>query len=77
MHMYGEVCGNSNTHKENSTALQKGTEHTKRYSGGSDIVVYDVREAPILLFMKFPQTSPSMLTRNQNIPVKGKITERI
>ena len=30
------------THKEKSTAIQMGTDDTKGYSGGSNIVLYEV-----------------------------------
>ena len=42
-----EVCdgawsADANAHKEKSTAIQMGADDTKGYSGGSDIVLYEV-----------------------------------
>ena len=64
-----EVCGQKipKPSKENSTAFQLGTDDTKGYAGGSDIV-----SIGRLSF----GTSMSMLTRQRKrklpIPIKGK-----
>ena len=38
----GAWWADTNAHKEKSTAIQMGTDDTKGYSGGSDIVLYEV-----------------------------------
>ena len=38
----GAWSADANAHKEKSTAIQMGTDDTKGYSGGSDIVLYEV-----------------------------------
>ena len=38
----GAWSADANAHKEKSTANQMGTDDTKGYSGGSDIVLYEV-----------------------------------